>query len=54
MDSVAEIVLIKDSDIGSAASTVEGNDFVMGIHYHQEKLYILLSVEKLLSRDEAT
>lgn len=53
VDSVTEIVSIKDSDIDSTAITVEGNDYVMGVHFHQEKLHILLSVEKLLSKDEA-
>ncbi len=52
VDSVVEIVSIKDSEVEPTASAVGGHDYVMGVYYHQEKLTILLSVDKLLSKDE--
>ncbi len=52
VDGVAEIVSIKASEIDSTPSTAEGRDYVTGTCHQNKKLYILLSVSKLMSRED--
>ena len=55
VDGVSEVIRIQSGDIQPPPSMVSGNigqDFITGVFNHQERLLIIMDVDRMFSEDE--
>jgi purine-binding chemotaxis protein CheW len=55
VDGVSEVIRIQNGDIQPPPSMVSGNigqDFITGVFSHQERLLVLMDVDRMFSDDE--
>lgn len=55
VDGVSEVIRIQGSDIQPPPSMVSGNinqDFITGVFNHQERLLIIMDIDRMFSDDE--